>query len=246
MTASGLTADGPLAVLHLSSKLGTHYDATIVSLGRSLKRERHQVLERNLLAEAAMIPDGDAHLVPVAAAQVQAITRPDPQLWKLYLIYSLLANVAFPLAIVPYYFLYRTLRFRFDDDGVSVSHGLLWRRETYLTYARIQDIHVTRNIFERWLGIGTVKIQTASGSAAATESLPGLTAFQEVRNYLYARMRGHRTITASGAAITVNQLRGADPATSEALAIDALAGIRDELRAVRLLLEAQAPGAHDV
>jgi uncharacterized protein len=193
-----------------------------------------------------MNADSDAHLVPVAATQVQAITRPDPQLWTLYLIYSLLANVAFPVAILPYYFLYRTLRFRFDDDGVSVSHGLLWRRETYLTYARIQDIHVTRNIFERWLGIGTVKIQTASGSSAATESIPGLKAYQDVRNYLYARMRGHRSATQPVGAISGEpQLRGMIPAGGDVLAIDALAGIRDELRAVRLLLEAQAPGAHD-
>jgi uncharacterized protein len=193
-----------------------------------------------------MIPDADAHLLPVDATQVQAITRPDPQLWTLYLIYSLLANVAFPVAILPYYFLYRTLRYRFDDDGVAVSHGLFWRRETYLTYARIQDIHVTRNIFERWLGIGTVKIQTASGSAAATESIPGLKAFAEVRNFLYARMRGHHSTTQSVAAISSDQLRIAHPAGGEALAIDALAGIRDELRAVRLLLEAQAPGTRDV
>lgn len=193
-----------------------------------------------------MIPDGDAHLVPVSTTQVQAITRPDPQLWTLYLIYSVLANVAFPVAILPYYFLYRTLRYRFDDDGVSVSHGLFWRRETYLTYARIQDIHVTRNIFERWLGIGTVTIQTASGSSAATESIPGLTAYQDVRNYLYARMRGHRHTTQPGAAISIDQRRDTHPANGDALASDALAGIRDELRAVRLLLEAQAPGTRDV
>lgn len=192
-----------------------------------------------------MIPDSDAHLVPVAATHVQAITRPDPQLWKLYIIYALLANVAFLAVLVPYYFLYRTLRFRFDDDGVSVSHGLFWRRETYLTYARIQDIHVTRNIFERWLGIGTVKIQTASGSSAATESIPGLTSYEDVRNYLYANMRGHRT-TAPSVDVTSNERRGAQLESGDALAIDALAGIRDELRAVRLLLEAQAPGAHDV
>lgn len=193
-----------------------------------------------------MLPDGDAHLVPVTAAQVQAITRPAPQLWTLYLIYALLSNVAFPLVMLPYYFLYRTLRFRFDDDGVSVSHGLFWRRETYLTYARIQDIHVTRNIFERWLGIGTVTIQTASGSSAATESIPGLTAFEDVRNYLYANMRGHRGTTPSAAASTIDLPRGSHPATDDTMSIDALAGIRDELRAVRLLLESQAPGRRDV
>ncbi|MBC7842890.1 MAG: PH domain-containing protein [Gemmatimonadaceae bacterium] len=193
-----------------------------------------------------MIPDGDAHLKPVSAAQVQEITRPDPQLWKLYLIYSLLANVAFPFAVIPYYFLYRTLRYRFDDEGVAVSHGLFWRRETYLTYARIQDIHVTRNIFERWLGIGTVQIQTASGSSAATESIPGLTAYEDVRNHLYSRMRGHRHTGQSGVALAADRSHAATVTSNEALAIDALAGIRDELRAVRRLIEAQAPGPPDV
>ncbi|MDZ7630261.1 MAG: PH domain-containing protein [Gemmatimonadaceae bacterium] len=196
-------------------------------------------------SEALMLPDGDAHLVPVSATTVQAITRPDPQLWKLYLIYSALANVAFPIAMLSYYFLYRTLRFRFDDEGVAVSHGLLWRRETYLTYARIQDIHVTRNIFERWLGIGTVKIQTASGSAAATEAIPGLRAYEDVRNWLYARMRGHRPSLPATEANTLSTA-GSPDATYESLQIQALAGIRDELRAVRQLLESPARGADDV
>lgn len=193
-----------------------------------------------------MIPDGDAHLVPVPASLVQAISRPDPQLWTLYLIYSVLANVAFPLAVLPYYFLYRTLRFRFDDEGVAVSHGVFWRRETYLTYARIQDIHVTRNIFERWLGIGTVRIQTASGSAAATESIPGLIAYQEVRNFLYARMRGHRLVAPAAATRPGDAAPAVLATGTEALAVEALVGIRDELRAVRQLLETSAPGAPDV
>ncbi len=185
----------------------------------------------------------DAHLVPVDAASVQAITRPDSQLWTLYIIYSVLSNVALPFVILPYYFRYITLRYRFDDHGVSVSHGLIWRRETYLTYARIQDIHVTRNIFERWLGIGTVQIQTASGSSAATESIAGLKAFQDVRNYLYARMRGHRGGPQPGALAASATAPGVPALTDDALAIDALAGIRDELRAVRQLLEARQPNA---
>ena len=90
----------------------------------------------------------DTHLAPVDAARVQAITRPGPQLWTAYLIYCLCSTVALPLAILPAYFRYKTLRYRFDDDGVSVSYGLLWRRETYLTYARIQDIHLRLNAVE--------------------------------------------------------------------------------------------------
>jgi putative membrane protein len=184
----------------------------------------------------------DAHLIPVDAARVQAITTPDPQLWTLFIIYSVLSNVALPFVILPFFFKYKTLRYRFDDDGVSVSYGLIWRRETYLTYARIQDIHVTRNIFERWLGIGTVKIQTASGSAAATESILGLTQFQAVRNYLYARMRGHRGVR-SNAELSGGTGTPALAAGSYAQAVEALTGIRDELRAVRELLESPRTGA---
>ena len=45
-----------------------------------------------------------------------------------------------------------------------LGHSL--RREIHLTYRRIQDIHVTRNLFHRWLGLATVGIQTASGPPA--------------------------------------------------------------------------------
>ncbi len=190
----------------------------------------------------------DAHLVPVDAARVQAITTPDPQLWTLFIIYSVLSTIALPFVILPLYFKYKTLRYRFDDDGVSVSYGLIWRRETYLTYARIQDIHVTRNIFERWLGIGTVKIQTASGSSSATESIIGVTAFQDVRNYLYARMRGHRGVK-QRTALAGGVAQAALSTGADAHAVEALSGIRDELRAVRTLLESQQKelkGSRDV
>ena len=69
-------------------------------------------------------------------------------------IYACLSNVAFPFVILPLYFKDKTLRYRFDEEGVAVSYGLIWRKETYLTYARIQDIHVMRNIFDRWLDLG--------------------------------------------------------------------------------------------
>jgi uncharacterized membrane protein YdbT with pleckstrin-like domain len=171
--------------------------------------------------------DTDAHLSDVDADRVFALTRPDDKLLGLYLIYSLMANVGFLFAFVPLYFRFKTLRYRFDAEGVSVSHGILWRKETYLTYARIQDIHVSRNIFERWLGLGKVEIQTASGSSSAEETIEGVKEYHEIRNFLYARMRGHR-LTAGG---------DAEPASAGSVE-EALAGIRDELRAVRELIEA--------
>jgi putative membrane protein len=166
----------------------------------------------------------DSHLVPVEAARIHEIRRPDDNLWTLYVIYAALSTVAFPVVILPLYFKYKTLRYRFDEEGVAVSYGLIWRKETYLTYARIQDIHVTRNIFERWLGLGTVEVQTASGKASATESIVGVREFNAIRNFLYAHMRGHRRLHN-------------DNVGDRAPLDVALAGIRDELRAVRTMLE---------
>jgi putative membrane protein len=171
--------------------------------------------------------DDDGHLREVDADAIFALTRPDRKLLPLYVIYSLMSNVAFPFVFLPLYFRYITLRYRFDKEGVAVSYGLLWRRESYLTYARIQDIHVSRNIFERWLGIGTVQIQTASGSSSAEESISGVTQFHEIRNFLYARMRGHKLKAGTGTA-----------AVGTMSTDDILSGIRDELRAIRELVKA--------
>ena len=176
-----------------------------------------------------MHDETDAHLSDVDANRIFALTRPDDKLLWLYVIYCLLANVGFLFAFIPLYFRFKTLRYRFDAEGVSVSHGILWRKESYLTYARIQDIHVSRNIFERWLGLGKVEIQTASGSASAEEAIEGVKEYNEIRNFLYARMRGHKLASGGDAAA------GAEASSADAV----LADIRDELRAIRERIEAQ-------
>ncbi len=132
----------------------------------------------------------------------------------------------FLIALLPFYFKYQTLRYRFDDEGVAMSWGLIWRREIYLTYARIQDIHLSRGLFERWLGLATIQVQTASGSAGAEMSIEGIEEFEEVRDFLYTRMRGakgehvatSKTDSPAGAADPVEELLGE---------------IRDEVRALR-------------
>jgi membrane protein YdbS with pleckstrin-like domain len=124
---------------------------------------------------------------------VRDITQADPKLLWLYLLRTLalcLLGPWFLLALVPLYFKYRTLRYRFDEEGIGMSWGVLWRREIYLTYTRIQDIHLSRGVFERWLGLATIVVQTASGSSSAEMNIVGLTEFELVRDFLYSRMRG--------------------------------------------------------
>ncbi|MFO0601060.1 MAG: PH domain-containing protein [Myxococcaceae bacterium] len=124
--------------------------------------------------------------------RVHTITRPEPALMWLYFLSSLALLCAAPLALVPLYFRYHTLLYRFDATGISMSYGVLFRREMQLTYARMQDIHLSQNIIERWLGIGTVTVQTAGSGASGNLAIVGVSDFEAIRDYLYAKMRGVR------------------------------------------------------
>lgn len=129
------------------------------------------------------------------------IERPDPALMKHYLLRSFLAGPLFLLPLAYFWFRFRTLRYRFDEEGVSMSWGALFRREIHLTYARIQDIHLASHLVERWLGLARIEIQTASGSAKAEMTLEGILESEAVRDFLYSRMRGMRDLPgARGAA----------------------------------------------
>ncbi len=126
------------------------------------------------------------------AFDATAITRPSGTLHRYYLIVSLLSLIAFPFVYIPLLIRFKTMRYRFDDTGVSMSWGYFFRKEVYLTYRRLQDIHVTRNLIERWLGLAKVPIQTASGATGATMKIEGMTDPEGLRDFLYQRMRGAR------------------------------------------------------
>jgi uncharacterized membrane protein YdbT with pleckstrin-like domain len=166
-------------------------------------------------------------------ARVQGITRPAPPLLSYFFLIALISNVAFPFLMLFLYFRYHTLHYRFDDDGVSMGYGILFRREMHLTYARMQDIHLSQNLFERWLGIGSVTVQTAGGGEGGDLQIVGVRDFEAIRDYLYARMRGVREGRAPAAA-------SAAPAAGAATSSDQVLGaIRDELRAAARALGAK-------
>ena len=153
------------------------------------------------------------------------IDRPDRSLLWYYLIVAALTGPLFPITFLPLFFKYETLRYRFDEGGVSMSWGILFRREVYLTYRRIQDIHLTRNILQRWMGLATVAVQTASGSATPEMSIEGILQADALRDYLYREMRG-----AKGENVEEHPATGA-AASSEDEALLLLREIRDALRA---------------
>ena len=175
-------------------------------------------------------------------AAVLALTRPHKNLLWLYLLQSFVGLVFAPIVFVPLYFRYHTLRYRLDEEGVSASWGILFRREIHLTYKRIQDIHVRRNLLERWLGIAKVEIQTAAGASNAELSLEGIEDWEGVRDFLYRRMRGHEIArgdgSAGGAATASLAAAGTARGTAESDAVLALLReIRGEVEGARRALE---------
>ena len=155
--------------------------------------------------------------------------QPHPNLMKYYALSALAYGPLYPFAILPLYFMYRTLRYEFDDEGITMRWGILFRREISLTYARIQDIHLSSNVVERWLGLARIQVQTASGSAKAEMSLSGLREFDAIRDFLYSRMRGaHQQVRGGG---TVPRTATPEPAADEVA--DVLREVTAELRALR-------------
>jgi uncharacterized membrane protein YdbT with pleckstrin-like domain len=168
---------------------------------------------------------------PATDRHIQAIERPDKALWTYYL----LSCLVFPPLLViigPYlYFRYHTMRYKFTEDGISMSWGILFRREIIVNYSRIQDIHLRSNLVERWLGLARILVQTASGSGSAEMTIEGIKEFEALRDFLYARMRGVKDHAPHPAPAAAAAVPAGTPANDELVA--ALREATRELRAVR-------------
>ena len=177
----------------------------------------------------------------VTAEKVLKLERPDPALWKYYIICAIFTGPGIIVTLPYLYFRYHTLRYRFDAEGIHMKVGILLRREVNLTYARIQDIHLQSGIVQRWLGIANLNVQTASGSATAELVIEGFKEFEAVRDFLYTRMRGYHARNAPPAPAV--SAAGVVPGGDNADVVSLLHEIRDELRRTRELMEGANPGS---
>jgi putative membrane protein len=164
-----------------------------------------------------------------APAHIMALDRPHRSLWTYYVIRAILTGPGV-IATLPYlFFRYHTLRYRFDEEGIHMKVGILFRSEVNITYARIQDIHLKSGLLQRWLGLANVEIQTAAGSTNAEVVIEGFKEFEAIRDFLYTRMRGYQAKQSPAAAA---------PSTDSEV-VSLLLAIRDELQRTRETLEAR-------
>jgi membrane protein YdbS with pleckstrin-like domain len=169
-------------------------------------------------------------------AAIMAIERPDAALWIYYILRCLVIPPLFPILAVPFYFRYHTMRYKFGEEGISMRWGILFRHETIVNYARIQDIHLRSNLVERWLGLARILVQTASSSNSAEMTLEGLKRFEAVRDFLYSKMRGVQDVMQpeSTCALAAPPITGSalDAASISELAAT-LREVAGEMRAIR-------------
>ena len=166
---------------------------------------------------------------------IYQIQRPSPMLLKLYIIRSILSGPFIIFSMPVLLFRYYTLKYRFYSEGISMKWGFIFRREVNLTYARIQDIHLTSGVIQRWLGLADLKIQTASGSAEPEMTIEGIVEYEKLRDFLYTKMRGYRELS-SAKHVAPSAVTGQAVQTGGE-AVKILTGISSELRAAREALE---------
>jgi membrane protein YdbS with pleckstrin-like domain len=159
--------------------------------------------------------------------EIARLERPREELLTWYVLKALATVFAFPVTMLLFYFRYHTMRYKFDEDGIHMSWGILMRHEIMLNYSRIQDIQLHSNVIERWLGLTRIEVQTAAGGSDSEMTLEGMPNPEAMRDFLYSRMRGaHNAAPAT-----------ANPAPEPLQAI--LLEIASELRSIREVLEAR-------
>jgi membrane protein YdbS with pleckstrin-like domain len=163
--------------------------------------------------------------------EIARLERPREQLLTWYFLKALATVFVFPVSMLLFYFRYHTMRYKFDEDGIHLSWGILMRHEIMLNYSRIQDIQLHSNVIERWLGLTRIEVQTAAGAADSEMTLEGLPNPEAMRDFLYSRMRGAHTPSPTVGPAAANAAR--EPL--EAVLLE----IASELRSIREVLEAR-------
>lgn len=131
---------------------------------------------------------GDVHMLAHAAIVAWRITAAFSLLVPLALTSVVLAVVApklagvLLLATAPVLFMvtvwwlpkarWQRWRWRLGPEALHLRFGVLIRRNEHVPYFRIQHIEVISGPIERWLGLSTLTVTTASASGAAV--LPGV------------------------------------------------------------------------
>ena len=120
----------------------------------------------------------------------------------------------------------KNLSYFIHDDRITIQSGILTKKEQNIPYRSITDFVLARGPFDRILGIGTIKIQTAGQSTSATGyegTLSGLLDYEPLHADLREKLKSLHPI--SGSTTTSESVKQSDDSL--------LVQILDELKEIR-------------
>ena len=124
---------------------------------------------------------------------------------------------------------FKNLDFFIEDERITIHKGILTKIQQNIPFKAVTDFQLHRSLYDRLLGIGSIRVQTAGQSYAPTGfegSLVGLPQWESLLNELRTRVKENQ-LQFSTKTDTPSQMSG-DEVRHEVLT---------ELRAIRKLLE---------
>jgi uncharacterized membrane protein YdbT with pleckstrin-like domain len=131
----------------------------------------------------------------------------------------------------------KNLRYIIEDDRVIIHQGILTKVQKNIPYRAVTDFILHRSLYDRFLGIASIRIQTAGQTQTPTGyegNIAGLIEWEDLHKDLRNRIKALHPYSAA-----LGMTEKAPAATSES---DLLRLVLDELRAIRKAIEGQRQG----
>lgn len=125
----------------------------------------------------------------------------------------------------------KNLTYYIEDDRITIFKGILTKQQQNIPYRAVTDFILHRSLYDRFLSIGSIRIQTAGQARTATAyegKLSGLLQWDDLHQQLRSKLKIlHPIAEATTVAESVT------PLSSD----DKLQQILEELKAIRKALE---------
>lgn len=84
-------------------------------------------------------------------------------------IFAVVLMIGFAISLVAIVLTYIRFRYRITDDGLVITHGVLFRQRRVVPRSRIQNIDLEAGPLQQLFGVVTARIETAGGGASEAE-----------------------------------------------------------------------------
>ena len=127
--------------------------------------------------------------------------NPDPE--ATLVLWAIICGANLGMWVISYPIIHlwtKNLTYIVRDDRITILSGILTKKEQNIPYRSITDFVLKRGPFDRYLGIGTIQVQTAGQSNTATGyegSLSGLLDYKTILGDLRDKLKSLHPISES-------------------------------------------------